>query len=149
MIWGGRLPAWATGAPVAALVSSCSADGGCAALLKTEAKAPPRMDSGSPPDYWVATGSPALAVVKVPGETGGVLVVGPEPAVRVELLDGKGRTIASGRLETGVGAVRVDPRKVTKVKIFDRVGRLLRTEATPRLDVNLGEALGEPTVRAW
>ncbi|MER6756873.1 hypothetical protein AB0I85_29535 [Micromonospora echinofusca] len=149
VIWGGRLPAWATGAPVAALVSSCSADGGCAALLKTEAKAPPRMDSGSPPDYWIATGSPALAVVQVPGETGGVLVAGPEPAVRVELLDGKGRTIASGRLETGVGAVRVDPRKVTKVKIFDREGRLLRTEATPRLDVNLGERLGEPTVRAW
>ncbi|NBE80146.1 hypothetical protein GVV04_03850 [Micromonospora sp. NEAU-HG-1] len=77
-----------------------------------------------------------------------MLVVGPESAVRAELLDGKGRTIASGRLEAGVGAIRVDPRQVTRVRILDRDGRVLRTEATPSLSAG-SDQLGEPTVWAW
>ncbi|MFJ8578399.1 hypothetical protein [Micromonospora sp. NPDC093277] len=147
VIWGGRLPDWVPGAPAAVLVSSCSADAGCAALLKTEA-GPPQPGSGSPSDYWTATGSPDLIVVRVPGETGGVLVIGPASAARVELLDGKERTIASGRLNTGAGAIRVDPRQVAKVKVFNKNGRPLRTETTPGLSANFSE-LGEPTMSAW
>ncbi|MGC4877930.1 hypothetical protein ACLQ26_16935 [Micromonospora sp. DT43] len=149
VIWGGRLPDWVPGAPAAVLVNSCSADGGCAALLKTEAAPPPQPGSGSPSDYWPATGSPDLVVVQVPREAGGVLVVGPESAVRVELLDGKERVIASGRLDAGTVAVRVDPRRVVKAKVFDKDGRLLRVEATPGLGANFSERLGEPTVWAW
>ncbi|MEO3777751.1 hypothetical protein ABGB16_13075 [Micromonospora sp. B11E3] len=40
--------------------------------------------------------------------------------------------------------MRVDPRQVTKLRIFDRDGRTLRTEPTP----SLGQ-LGEPTVWNW
>ncbi|GGM21458.1 hypothetical protein GCM10011608_02640 [Micromonospora sonchi] len=147
VIWGGRLPAWVAGAPAAVLVKSCSTDGGCAAVLKTEAPAP-QPEPGPPADYQTATGSPDLVVVQTPGETGGVLVVGPASAARVELLDDKGRTIASGQLDTGAGAVRVDPRQVVKVKVFDTDGRLLRTGATPSLDADFSQ-LGEPTVWAW
>ncbi|MFG1954493.1 hypothetical protein [Micromonospora sp. NPDC048830] len=77
-----------------------------------------------------------------------MLVAGPESAARVELLDGRGRTIASGSLEAGVGATRVDPRQVTKLKIFDRDGGTMRTAATPSLGPDLGQ-LGEPTVSNW
>ncbi|MGN9768761.1 hypothetical protein ACTMS2_26780 [Micromonospora sp. SD12] len=149
VVWGGRLPDWVPGAPAAVLVSSCSADAGCAALLKTEAGPPPEPESGSPGDYRIATGSPDLAVVQVPGETVGVLVVGPESAVQVELVDRKNRTIASGRLDAGAGAVRIDPRQVVTVRVFDKDGRLLRTEATPNLGANFSQRLGEPTVWAW
>ncbi len=149
VIWGGRLPDWVPSGSSAVLVKSCSTDGGCAALLKTEAGSPPQQpESGSPAGYQTATGSPDLVVVQTPGETGGVLVVGPEAAARVELLDGKERTIASGQLDTGAGTVRVDPRQVVKVKVFDTDGRLLRTAATPSLDADFSQ-LGEPTVWAW
>ncbi|GIJ30371.1 hypothetical protein Vqi01_55330 [Micromonospora qiuiae] len=147
VIWGGRLPDWVPGGPAAVLVKSCSTDGGCATVLKTEAPAP-QPEPGPPADYQTATGSPDLVVVQTPGETGGVLVVGPESAARVELLDGKERTIATGQLDAGVGALRVDPRQVVKVKVFDTDGRLLRTEATPSLRAGSGQ-LGEPTVWAW
>jgi hypothetical protein len=151
-IWSGRLPDWVPGAPAAALVSSCSADGGCAALLRTgTGPRPPQPESGAPVDHWTATGSPDLVAVRVPGEAGGVLVVGPKSAVRVDLLDGKGRTVARGQLDAGAGATRVAPdqvARVTKVNVFDRDGRLLRTAATPGLGADFGQ-LGEPTVWAW
>ncbi|SCL67453.1 hypothetical protein GA0070606_4556 [Micromonospora citrea] len=144
VVWGGRLPDWVPGAPEAVMVSSCSADEGCALLLKTRAGTLPRSEPGSPTDSSAVAGSPDLLVVPVPGEAAGVLVVGPEPAARVELFDGKGRTIASGRLDNGAGAVRVDPRRVAQAKVFDKGGRPLRTGATPGLD----GGLGEPTVWA-
>ncbi|MEU9509748.1 hypothetical protein AB0D32_26095 [Micromonospora sp. NPDC048170] len=149
VIWGGRLPDWVSGAPAAVLVNSCSADAGCAALLKTEAGPPSQPESGSPTDYWTATGRPDLVVVQVPGETGGVLVFGPESAVHVELLDRKGRKIASGRFDAGAGAVRIDPRQVVEVQVFDTDRRLLRTGATPNLGADFSQRLGEPTVWAW
>ncbi|MFF5075182.1 hypothetical protein ACFY2R_29330 [Micromonospora olivasterospora] len=82
----------------------------------------------------------------MPGETRGVLVLGPESAARAELLDGKGRAIASGSLEAGVSGVRVDPRQVTKLNVLDRDGRILRTEATPSLGPTLGQ-LGRARAR--
>ncbi|MFG3420288.1 hypothetical protein ACIBTZ_01870 [Micromonospora sp. NPDC049460] len=147
VIWSGRLPDWVPGAPVAAVVSSCSPDGGCAALLMTDTDQPQHAESGAPVTYRTATGLPDLVAVQVPGETGGVLVVGPESAVRAELLDGRGRTIASGRLEAGAGTIRVDPRQVATVNILDTSGRVLRTAATPALGADIGQ-LGEPTVWA-
>ncbi|WP_405097199.1 hypothetical protein [Micromonospora sp. NBC_01412] len=149
VVWGGRLPDWVPGAPAAVLVRSCSTAGGCAALLATDADPPRQPESASSVDYIsVAMGQPDLVAVQVVGATRGVLVVGPESAVRAELLDGEGRTIASGRLEAGAGAIRADPRQVTKIKILDRDGRILRTEATPSLSAGFDQ-LGEPTVWAW
>ncbi|MER7332883.1 MULTISPECIES: hypothetical protein [unclassified Micromonospora] len=147
VIWSARLPDWVPGAPAAALVSSCSADGGCAALLMADPDVSQQPGSVSPVNYRTATGLPDLVAVQVPGETG-VLVVGPASAVRAELLDGKGRTIASGRLEAGAGTIRADPRQVARVNVLDTSGRILRTEATPALGADLGQ-LGEPTVWAW
>ncbi|MFI0793811.1 hypothetical protein ACH4OY_14125 [Micromonospora rubida] len=145
VIWAGRLPDWVPGAPTAVLVRSCSTAGGCAALLVADVDPPRRPE---PAYQKSAAGQPDLVAVQVPGETRGVLVVGPESAVRAELLDAKGRTIASGRLEAGAGAIRADPRQVSKIKILDRDGRILRTEATPSLSTGFDQ-LGEPTVWAW
>ncbi|MFI1195222.1 hypothetical protein ACH4T9_18435 [Micromonospora sp. NPDC020750] len=149
VIWSGRLPGWVSGSTAAVLVRSCSTAGGCAALLMANADSPRQPGSAPPVDYvTVATGQPDLIAVQVRGATPGVLVVGPESAVRAELLDGTGRTIASGRLEAGAGAIRADPRQVSRIKILDRDGRILRTEATPSLSAGSSQ-IGEPTVWAW
>ncbi|MGC4807101.1 hypothetical protein [Micromonospora sp. DT233] len=148
VVWGGRLPGWMAGAPAAVLVRSCSTAGGCAVLLETEAETSSQPGAVAT-DHRAATGSPDLAVVRVPGETGGVLVVGPEAAVRVELLDALAGTVATGRLDAGAGTLRVDPRQVSTVRLFDRDGRLLRSAATPNLGGSYSGQLGEPTIWAW
>ncbi|GAA2710613.1 hypothetical protein [Micromonospora olivasterospora] len=121
---------------------------GCAALLATDASPdPPRQTvPGHRSTTRPPSGRPHLVAVSVPGETRGVLVLGPESAARAELLDGKGRAIASGSLEAGVSGVRVDPRQVTKLNVLDRDGRILRTEATPSLGPTLGQ-LGRARAR--
>ncbi|SCF18329.1 hypothetical protein GA0070558_14031 [Micromonospora haikouensis] len=148
VVWGGRLPDWVSAAPEAVLVNSCSTDGGCAALLKIAAGPQPPREASAPTGYRTAVGRPDLTVVPVPGETAGVLVVGPETATRVELLDKSGRTIADGQLAAGAGALRVDPRQVVGAKVFDAAGRLLLTGATPNLGTS-SDQFGEPTVWAW
>ncbi|MFV2103395.1 hypothetical protein [Micromonospora sp. LOL_024] len=149
VVWTGRLPAWVPGAPTAALVSSCSTDGGCAGLLKMETVG--RADPESAhlaSDHRTGTGTPGLIAVPVPGEAAGVLVAGPESAVRAELLDRTGRTVADGPLADGVAAFRIDHRQVSRVRVFDNDDRLLRDVATPRLAADAAE-LAEPTVWAW
>ncbi|MBX7268121.1 hypothetical protein KIF24_20155 [Micromonospora sp. Llam7] len=149
VVWTGRLPAWVPGAPTAALVSSCSTDGGCAGLLKAETVG--RAGPESPhvaADHRIGTGTPDVIAVPVPGEVAGVLVAGPESAVRAELLDRSGKTVASGPLTGGVTAFRVDHRQVSRVRVFDTDDRLLHDVATPRLAADSGE-LAEPTVWAW
>ncbi|MDG4798832.1 hypothetical protein [Micromonospora sp. WMMD1082] len=148
VIWTGRLPDWVSGAPTASLAISCSADGGCAALLKTDAVRLLRTDSGTLIDYRTGIGTFDLVAVPLPGEAAGVLVSGPESAVRAELVDAGGTTVAEGPLTDGVGVFEIDHRKVSRVTIFDSEDSALRTGATPHLTADVHD-LGEPTVWAW
>ncbi|WP_341716198.1 hypothetical protein QQG74_19520 [Micromonospora sp. FIMYZ51] len=148
VIWGGQLPDWVPGAPAAVLVRSCSTDAGCAAMLRVEVepgRSPQQPGLGAPSDYWTTKGGPDLTVVPVPGGSGGVLVFGPESATDVKFLDGKKKTIASGRLDSGVGVIHIDPDQVAEVQVFDKGGQLLETA---NLRADFGQ-LGEPTVWAW
>ncbi|MFC7547293.1 hypothetical protein [Plantactinospora sp. GCM10030261] len=148
VLWGGRLPDWVTGvSPEAVLVESCSTDGGCAGLLDTKTDRPGPDDRSGPIPHSTTIGRPDLLVLRLPGETGGVLIAGPERAVRAELLDGKGRTVTSGLLDAGVGAIRVaKPGEVARVKLLDGQGRTVTVadSKAPRLDEYRG--LGEPSV---
>ncbi|MCZ7419980.1 hypothetical protein O7605_10660 [Verrucosispora sp. WMMA2121] len=146
--WTGRLPAWVPGAPAAVLVRSCSADGGCAAMLKADVRALPRSESAVLLDRRTGVGSSDIVVVPLPGETAGLLVAGPESATRAELVDARGSTVTDGPLINGLGVFAVDNRKVAGLKVFDGADQLLLSTATPRLTADSYQ-LAEPTVWLW
>ncbi|WBB89481.1 hypothetical protein [Verrucosispora sp. WMMC514] len=148
VFWTGRLPTWVPDAPAAVLVRSCSLDGGCAALLKADARALARSHPAIPPDHRTGIGSAALVAVPLPGETAGVLVAGPESAARTELVDARGSTMTDGPLNDGIGVFKIDHRKVAGVKVFDSADQPLLTAATPHLTEDTHQ-LAEPTVWAW
>ncbi|GAB3845119.1 hypothetical protein GCM10029963_22990 [Micromonospora andamanensis] len=148
VLWTGRLPAWVPDAPEAVLVRACSADGGCAALLKADARALARTDSAAPPNQRTGLGSVDLVAVPLPGETTGVLVAGPKSAARAELVDARGSTLTDGALTDGIGIFKIDHRKVAEVKVLDSAGQPLLTAATPHLTADRYE-FAEPTVWAW
>ncbi|MEV4711219.1 hypothetical protein [Micromonospora sp. NPDC049374] len=147
VLWTGRLPTWVPNAPAAVLVRSCSADGGCAALLKADARALASSDQAVPPDR-TGIGSAVLVAVPLPGETAGVLVAGPESAKRAELIDARGSTLAEGPLTDGIGVFEIDHRKVAGVKVFDSADQLLLSTATPHLVADSNQ-IAEPTIWAW
>lgn len=148
VVWTGRLPAWVPDAPAAVLVRSCSTDGGCAALLKADARALAPAGSAVPEDQRTGLGSTDVVAVPLPGDTAGLLVAGPTSAARAELVDAQGTTVTGGPLTDGTGVFETDTRRIAQVRVVDSAGGLLHTLATPRLATN-NRQLAEPPLWAW
>ncbi|GIJ79127.1 hypothetical protein SAMN05443287_101576 [Micromonospora phaseoli] len=148
VLWTGRLPARVADAPAAVLVRSCSADGGCAALLKADARALAGPESAVLTFDRTGIGSADLVAVPLAGQTAGVLVAGPESATRAELIDARGSTVTDGPLTGGIGFFEVDSRTIAGVRVLDSADQPLLTAATPHLTADSYE-FAEPTVWAW
>ncbi|MBQ1024061.1 hypothetical protein [Micromonospora sp. C95] len=148
VLWTGRLPARVADAPEAVLVRSCSVDGGCAALLKADARALDGWESSVVTLDRTGIGSADLIAVPLPGQTAGVLVAGPESADRAELVDARGSTVTEGPLTDGIGVFEVDNRRVAEVRVLDGANQPMLTAATPRLAADSLE-IAEPTLWAW
>lgn len=141
VLWGGPVVAAPGGSQPSIVVTACTTGGGCAALVQVGI--PDRWTEG----WSTAVGRPDFVVARLPGDTPQVLVVGPEPAVRAELLGAGGRVLARGPLDRGAGVLRARAEEVTAVKVYDGAGRLIQSMPTVP---GLGSThFGEASIWSW